>query len=311
MEKAFSTAIPDLCTCGKQEGTALPVRRRFSFALFSIAPLLGGCGMAVLNPQGPVGNREATLLGISALLMCIVVLPVFFLTVLFAWRYRAGARGDHYSPSYSYSVRLDVLVWSVPAAIVICLVVLNWRSTLALNPYRPIPNRNASTLVVDVVSMDWKWLFIYPDQGIASINQVVFPAGTEVDFRITSDSVMNVFFIPQLGSQIYSMSGMMTQVHLIAKNPGTYRGQSSNFSGPGFPGMYFNAVATDEAGFAAWVKTARASPGVLNDKTYQLLAGPNAYVPVSFYGHVKPGMFDDILAAHGSAARAMPQEATE
>ena len=271
---------------------------------------LGGCGMDVLHPEGPVGNREVRLITISALLMCLVVLPVFFMTIFFAWRYRADKPRGAYAPDTQYPRRLDMIIWGGPAVIVLFLIVFNWRATLWLNPYEPLPIK-APVLVVDVVAMDWKWLFIYPDQGIASLNQAAIPVGTQVDFRITSDTVMNVFFIPQLGTQIYAMSGMMTQVHLIAKNPGRYRGLSANFSGPGFPDMRFTAIATSPAGFSAWVKQARASPAVLDAKGYQFMSGPNGHVPVSFFGHVQPGLFADILAAHDSAAKQLPREETE
>ena len=266
--------------------------------------------MAVLHPQGPVGNQEARLITTSALLMCLIVLPVFFLTFFVAWRYRAGAKHSDYAPDWSYSIGLDIAVWTAPLLIVTALAILCWRSTLALDPYRPRPGL-APQMVVEVVALDWKWLFIYPAQGIASVNQLVIPAGTQVDFQITSESVMNVFFIPQLGTQIYAMSGMVTQDHLLAKNTGTFRGFSANFSGPGFADMRFATIATDQAGFAAWVKRLQAAPGRLDDKTYQMLAGPSVNLRASGFGQVKPGLFGDILAAHGGAARRMPQEETE
>ena len=283
---------------------------RNSALLIAYCLLLGGCGMDVLHPEGPVGNREVRLLTISALLMCLVVLPVFFLTIFFAWRYQADKPRGAYDPNWKYSRKLDIMVWGGPGLIVLCLIVFNWRDTLWLNPYKPLPIK-APALVVDVVAMDWKWLFIYPNQGVASLNEVAVPTGTQVDFRITSDTVMNVFFVPQLGTQIYAMSGMMTQVHLIAKNAGTFRGLSANFSGPGFPDMRFAVRATSQAGFAAWVRRAKASPAVLDEKTYQFMAGPNDHVPVSYFGHVQPHMFADILAAHDSAAKRLPQEETE
>lgn len=268
---------------------------------------LSGCGMDVLHPQGPVGNREVSLLVISSLAMLIVVIPAIFLTVLFAWRYRASRNNPDYDPNFKYSRKIDLTVWLVPLAIVCFLTVLDWRSTVALDPYQPLPGK-APVLHVQVISLDWKWLFIYPDQHIAAVNQLEFPAGTQVDFSITSDTVMNVFFIPQLGSQIYSMAGMVTKLHLLAKNPGTYRGLSANFSGAGFPGMHFQAKAVDAQQFAAWVTHAQASPTVLNMKNFQYLAGPSANDPVSYYGNVTPGLFNRLVTAHaGPGPSASPR----
>ena len=271
--------------------------------------------MDVLHPEGPVGNREVSLLVITTLLMLIVVLPVFGLTFWFAWRYRAGrhsatATASDYTPEWSASGKLELLVWSVPFAIVLALNIANWRSTTALDPYKPLAG-SSPALVIDVVSLNWKWLFIYPAQGIASINEVAIPAGAQVDFRITSDAAMNSFFIPQLGTQIYAMSGMITQLHLLAKNPGRYSGYSTNFSGPGFAEMHFTTIATSTAGFAAWVARARAAPGVLDDAGYQFLTGGQSNVPPSYFGHVTPGLFNDIVGARGNMAKQLPDERTE
>lgn len=272
--------------------------------------LLAGCGMDVLHPQGPVGNREVSLLTITTLLMLIVVLPVFALTFWVAWRYRASATAGDYAPDWAASKKLELAVWGVPFAIVIALNIANWRSTIALDPYRPLAGQPPA-LVIDVVALNWKWLFIYPAQGIASINEIAIPAGAQVDFRITSDAAMNGFFIPQLGTQIYAMSGMITQVHLLAKNPGRYSGYSTNFSGPGFAEMRFTTVACAPRDFAAWVARARAAPATLDDAGYQFLTGGQSHLPPGFFGHVTPGLFDDIVAARGNRAKQLPAERTE
>jgi cytochrome o ubiquinol oxidase subunit 2 len=266
--------------------------------------------MDVLHPEGPVGNREVSLLAITTLLMLIVVLPVFGLTFWFAWRYRATATASDYAPNWAASKKLELAVWGVPFAIVVCLNIANWRSTLALNPYQPLAGK-APALVIDVVALNWKWLFIYPAQGIASINEVAIPAGRQVEFRITSDAEMNAFFIPRLGTQIYAMSGMVTQLHLLAKNPGRYPGFSANFSGPGFAEMRFTTLATDAADFAAWVARVRAAPATLDDAGYQFLTGGQTHVPVSYFGHVTPGLFDTVVAARGDRAKQLPAERTE
>lgn len=258
-----------------------------------------------MHPEGPVGVREAELLVETFGIMMIVVLPVIFMTVFFAWRYRAGNEYAIYAPAWSRSPKLEILIWSVPFVIVVFLGALCWRSTHALDPYRPL-RAPGKSLTIDVVALDWKWLFIYPDAHIAVINQVEIPVNTQIEFRITSATVMNVFFIPQLGSQIYAMTGMQTELHLLAKNPGTYRGISANFSGDGFEGMHFSTVAVDPVSFGNWVKRSQAAPAMLNGNAYQHLAAPSENNPVQVFGRVDPALFDDILAAHSGLEKSAP-----
>jgi cytochrome o ubiquinol oxidase subunit 2 len=270
---------------------------------------LAACQMDVLHPQGPVGMREVYLLAETSAVMLIVVLPVFFMTFFFAWRYREGAARANYAPTWAYSVPIEIAIWGVPLAIVAFLSWVEWGSTHRLDPFRPLPGTHR-VLNVEVVALDWKWLFIYPDQHIATINRLEIPVGVDVDFKITSGSVMNVFFIPQLGTQIYAMAGMQTQVHLLAKNPGMYRGLSANFSGAGFPDMRFEAVAVPSDAFAHWVSEVQSMPGNLNAVNYQRLTGQTANVPVEYFGQVDSKLFANILAQyHGQAA--IPPEATE
>jgi cytochrome o ubiquinol oxidase subunit 2 len=262
----------------------------------TISVLLGlsACNMDVLQPAGPVGVRETKLLAETTGAMLIVVIPVIIMTILFAWRYREGAPARRYHPNWSYSWPVELSIWSVPLAIVIVLGVMDWRSTLALDPFKPLPG-NMPTLRVDAVSMDWKWLFIYPDQHIATIDQLVIPTGTQIAFHITSDTVMNVFFIPRLGTQIYAMAGMQTQVHLLAKDQGTFRGISANFSGEGFPEMRFNTKAVSPKDFAAWIKQTRTSPNTLNAASYARLKKPGIQDAPSIFGEADPALFNAIL----------------
>src|ERR1700677_3810878 len=191
--------------------------------------VLSGCTQGVLDPKGSVGAAEKSLIVTSTWVMLIVVVPVIALTLYFAWKYRASNRGAAYAPNWSHSTVIEVVIWTVPTLIILYLGVLTWRTTHELDPYRPLESK-VKPINVEVVALDWKWLFIYPDLGIATVNQVEFPVGTPVNFTITSDSVMDSFFIPQLGGQIYAMAGMQTRLHLVANEAGNYAGESANFS---------------------------------------------------------------------------------
>jgi cytochrome o ubiquinol oxidase subunit II len=260
----------------------------------ALAALLSGCHMAVLDPQGQIGADEKSLIITSTLLMLIVVIPVIVLTLAFAWKYRASNTEATYMPNWSYSHRVEAVVWAVPCAIIAVLSVLTWKTTHQLDPFRPLDS-NVKPITIEVVSLDWKWLFIYPDQHIATVNEIHFPVGTPVNFKVTSDTVMNTFFIPQLGSQIYAMAGMQTQVHLIADKPGTYDGMSANFSGSGFPDMLFKATASSPAEFDAWVAKVKASGGKLGLDNYANVAKPSTKDPVSYFSNVEPVLYTAIL----------------
>jgi len=265
--------------------------------LVSIAPafLLSGCNnLDLLAPKGPIGAAEKSLIATSTWAMLIVVIPVIFLTLLFAWRYRASNKAAEYRPNWSHSTAIEVAVWTIPALIILFLAVLTWKSTHELDPYKPLES-DVKPINVEVVALDWKWLFIYPDLGIASVNQLAIPVGTPVNFRITSDSVMNSFFIPQLGSQIYTMAGMTTHLNLLADKPGDYRGLSSNFSGDGFSDMQFVAKAVPAGDFDAWVEQVRGSGPALDDAGYAALAKPSKGVPPTTYRSVEPGLFEHII----------------
>ncbi len=261
-----------------------------------LLPLSACSHMELLNPKGSIGEQEKDLILIASGLMLLVVIPVMVLTLVFAWRYRAGNTKATYSPTWAHSTKIEVVVWSIPCVIVAILAVLIWRTTHALDPYRPLESQ-VKPVNVEVVALDWKWLFIYPDYGIATVNQLTVPVGAPINFRLTSASMMNSFFIPQLGSQIYAMAGMQTKLHLIADEPGTYAGRSAAFSGPGFSDMQFNAVAVPHDEFDAWVKRARSAPAplVLDEAAYRDLEQPSFDTPSAVYARVSPGLFDSIV----------------
>ena len=277
-------------------------------SLRSIPPLLGsclllsGCQLGILDPAGSIGAAEKNLIIVSTLIMLVVVVPVIVLTLLFAWRYRASNTNATYAPNWSHSNRLEVVIWGVPCMIILFLGILTWTTTHALDPYKPLASKT-KPVVIQVVALDWKWLFIYPDLGIATVNQIHFPTDTPIDFRITSDTVMNSFFIPRLGSQIFAMAGMRTQVHLIADHPGTFEGLSANFSGRGFSDMRFDAIATSEAKFQDWVREVRHANAPLTDAGYAKLEQPSEKNSVQLFSRVKPGLFNDIIAKYMGKAK--------
>ncbi|WP_147195785.1 cytochrome o ubiquinol oxidase subunit II [Pantoea sp. MBD-2R] len=258
--------------------------------------LLSGCDSALLNPKGQIALEQRSLILTAFGLMMIVVIPAVLMAVIFAWKYRASNTNAKYSPNWSHSNKVEAVVWTVPILIIIFLGVLTWKSTHALEPSKPIASTE-KPVVIDVVALDWKWLFIYPEQGIATVNQIAFPANRPVSFHITSNSVMNSFFIPTLGSQIYAMAGMQTKLHLIANEPGTFDGISSNFSGRGFSGMKFKAIATpDQASFDQWVAKAKESSNTLMTMDdFDKLAAPSENHPVEFFSTANPDLFKQVI----------------
>ena len=250
--------------------------------------------MTLLDPVGQIGVDEKNLIITATLLMLLVVVPVILMTLVFAWKYRASNENATYAPKWSHSTKIEVVIWTVPILIIIALGVITYKSTHALDPYRPIES-DVKPVTIEVVAMDWKWLFIYPEQGIATVNKIVFPANTPVNFRITSDTVMNSFFIPGLGGQIYAMAGMQTKLHLIANKNAELDGISANYSGAGFTGMKFKAIATSQAEFDAWVSEVKASPKQLDTAEYEALTKPSQNNPVELYSSVKPNLFQTII----------------
>jgi cytochrome o ubiquinol oxidase subunit II len=269
---------------------AKPVSRAATAAL--IAVLLSGCDAALLDPKGPVGESERNLIFFATGLMLIVVIPVIVMVVAFAWRYRASNTKAVYAPEWRHSTAIEVVVWTIPVIIILILGTVTWISTHALDPRKPIASAGRP-LEVEVVSLDWKWLFIYPEFGVASVNELAVPVGRTVHFSLTSSGVMNAFFVPQLGSQIYTMPGMQSQLFLRADHAGRYEGMSANYSGSGFADMRFTAKALDASGLKAWIARAKAA-AALDTAAYRTLAKPGAH-GVAYFGKVEEGLYDRIL----------------
>jgi len=248
----------------------------------------------ILDPQGPIGAAQLLLLINSTEIMLVVVVPVILATLGFSWWYRSSNARASRSPDQAYEGRIEFVTWSIPALIVILLGGVIWIGSHQLDPRAPIP-ADTKPLRVEVVALDWKWLFIYPDQGIAAVNQLVVPVGTPIEFRLTSATVMNSFFIPQLGSQIYTMGGMTTHLNLMADNPGEFPGFSANFSGDGFAEMRFVVRAVPAGDFDRWVARVRDSGSALDDAAYAALAKPSIAVPPRTYRSAEPKLFERII----------------
>jgi cytochrome o ubiquinol oxidase subunit 2 len=274
-------------------------------ALFALPLLLGGCNLVVLNPAGDVARRQADLVLMATGLMLLIILPVMALTVLFAWRYRAANRQAQYEPEWSHSTGLELVIWSAPLVIIICLGALTWAGTHLLDPYRALarigPDRPvpAATrpLEVQVVALDWKWLFILPEYGVASVNELAAPVDRPIRFRITSTAVMNSFFIPALAGQIYAMPGMETTLHGVINAPGAYEGFSANYSGAGFSGMRFRFHGFDAAGFEGWVGQLRQAGEGLDRARFLALQRPSQNDPVRRFSSVDADLFSLIVNA--------------
>lgn len=255
---------------------------------------LRGANVPVLNPKGWVGMQQRDLIYTSTLLMLIVVIPAIVMTGLFAWKYRQSNKKANYAPNWDNSVAAEVVWWGLPCIIIAILSVIVYTSSHRLDPFKPLVS-NVKPLRIQAVALQWKWLFIYPEQGIATVNFVQFPEKTPIDFEITADAPMNSFWIPQLGGQIYAMSGMKTQLHLIADEPGVYRGSSANLSGTGFSGMTFTAEATSDEAFQNWVERARRSSNLMNLEEYNRLAQPSQYNQVAIYTLGTDDLFNRIV----------------
>jgi cytochrome o ubiquinol oxidase subunit II len=284
----------------RQRQTRLSMGFALAFILAGVT-MLGGCSEGVLDPKGPIASAERLLLINSTAIMLVVVIPVIVATLGFAWWYRSSnARADRRQTG-DYEGRIEFVIWSIPALIVILLSGVIWIGSHQLDPRTPIVAKG-DPLRVEVVALDWKWLFIYPDQGIAAVNELVIPAGTPIAFRLTSATVMNSFFIPQLGSQIYTMGGMTTHLNLLADAPGEYPGISANFSGDGFSDMRFIAKAVPAGDFDAWVKKVRGTGSSLDAAAYTTLARPSKAVPPTTYGSVESDLFERIIDQTTSGA---------
>ena len=266
------------------------------FALVALSLGVTGCSEGVLNPHGPIGDAEKTILLNSLGIMLAIVIPTILATLGVAWWFRSSNARARYLPNWEYSGRIEMIVWSIPAMVILLLGGIAWVGSHDLDPPKPLAS-SANPIAVEVVSLDWKWLFIYPEQGIASVNRLVVPAGVPVSFRLTSGSVMNSFFIPELGSQIYTMSGMVSRLNLRADAAGTYPGLSAQFSGDGFSGMRFTVEAVGQDQFDQWVAGAKTGPA-LDPSGYAELALASKNVAPFTYGSVTEGLFDRVLSGN-------------
>src|ERR1700730_4703965 len=277
-----------------------PWRSRI-FAAPAAACLVASCRPAgVLDPQGPVASAERLILLNATAIMLVVVLPVIVLTLAFAWWYRASNKRAVYWPDWSYSGHIELVVWSIPSMVVILLAGVAWTGSHQLDPAQKL-EANVKPIRIEVVSLDWKWLFIYPDLEIATVNQLVVPTGVPVEFVLTSATVMNSFFVPQLGSQIYTMPGMTTRLNLLAERPGDYPGLSANFSGDGFSDMRFLVHAVPASEFSSWRVRALGEGAALNADTYSQLARAAVDTQMQTYRSVDPNIFDRIAQQNAVA----------
>lgn len=249
----------------------------------------------ILNPKGVVATKQYNLLVFTTLLGFIIVIPVFIMATLIAWRYReTNHKKARYTPNVGTNRLAETIWWGVPIILIVILSVVTWTSTHDLDPHKPLKS-DTPAINIQVVALDWKWLFIYPDQNIATVNFIQFPVDTPVNFSITADAPMNSFWMPQLGGQIYAMAGMTTQLHISADTPGEYRGVSANISGEGFADMKFTAKASSQAEFAQWLKKAKTTDQRLDIASYNKLREQTIAHPVTYYGHVEDGLYDTIV----------------
>ncbi len=260
---------------------------------------LGGCSEGVLDPKGPIAAAERQILFNATGIMLAIVIPTILATLGVAYWFRSSNRRARYRPDFAYSGRLEVLVWSIPIMTILLLGGVAWVGAYALDPLKPIASA-VKPIRVQVVSLDWKWLFIYPDEGVASVNHLSVPVGTPVNFELSSSGVMNSFFVPQLGGQIYTMAGMVTRLNLQADHPGTYRGLSANYSGAGFSAMHFTVDALPAEGFSQWLTSTRTTGPVLDAQSYAALVKPSQAVAPFAYRAVAPQLFNSILSSTGT-----------
>jgi cytochrome o ubiquinol oxidase subunit 2 len=286
------------CPDGSLTGSSLR-----TLVLVAGSGLLAGCGMVVMDPSGDVAVQQRNLIIASTALMLLVILPVIALTFIFAWRYRASNTDATYDPEFHHSTQLEVVIWTVPLLIIIALGAMTWVSTHTLDPYRPLsrlaPNKpvpaDVKPLTVEVVALDWKWLFIYPDFGIASVNEMATPANMPIVFKITSSSVWNTFYVPALAGMIYAMPGMETKLHAVMNKEGDFTGISGMYSGAGFSRMNFGFRSLTQAGFDEWIAKAKSTGAPLDRNAYLQLEKPSEAEPVRYFGSVEGGLFNAVV----------------
>lgn len=263
--------------------------------------LLMGSNFAVLEPRGTIADEQFDLIVFTTLLSLIIVVPVFSLTFYIVWKYRAGNKKATYDPEWDHNNYIEAAWWLIPAILIAVLAVVTWRTTHRLDPYKPIES-DKPALSVHVISLDWKWLFIYPEQNIATVNYMQVPVDRPISLTLTSDAPMNSFWVPQLGGQIYSMAGMTSRLHLLADQAGTYNGASANISGEGFAGMKFKVRASSEREFENWISEARQNGEHLSWSAYQSLAQPSKDNPVAYYSPVASNLYTRIIGKYRNPA---------
>ncbi len=282
-----------------------PTFLRFA-TLLTLAGFLAGCSkLVVLNPAGDVAAQQGNLVVVATVLMLLIIVPVIGVTLLFAWRYRQGSphAETDYAPDWHHSTKLELVIWAAPLMIVIALGAITWISTHKLDPYRSLDRISAGKalpadvkpLVVEVVSLDWKWLFVMPELGIATVNELAAPVDRPIHFKLSSSATMNAFYVPDLAGMIYTMPGMQTELNAVINKPGVYRGMSSHYSGSGFSGMTFKFHGLSEQDFAQWVAKAKAEGPALNRASYLALAKPSERHPVERFSSVEDGLFDRVV----------------
>ena len=273
--------------------------------VLALALLLSGCDAVLFSPAGDVARQQRDLIIVSVVLMLVIIIPVIVMTFVFAWKYRESNKAAHheYDPEWNHSTVLELLIWAAPLLIIIALGAVTWTSTHKLDPYRALDRvdntrpvaPNTKPLVVEVVALDWKWLFFYPEQGIATVNEMAAPVDRPIEFHITASTVMNAFFVPSMAGMIYAMPGMETKLHGVVNKTGNFEGISANYSGAGFSDMRFTLHSVSDADFNAWVAKAKASGGHLARADYLKLEKPSEKEPVRYYGTVDPGLYNAIL----------------
>ncbi|MGB4966612.1 MAG: ubiquinol oxidase subunit II [Candidatus Saccharimonadales bacterium] len=259
-----------------------------------------GGDFALLQTKGEVAHRERNLLYFAVVLSLLVLIPVYFMLFLFAWRYREGHR-KAYRPEWDSNRQYEALWWGIPIAIIAVLAIVTWVTSHSLDPYKPLASRH-EPLKVQVIALEWKWLFLYPEYSVASVNEVAFPADRPVEFTITSDGPMNSFWVPQLAGQIYAMSGMSTRLHVAADHPGEYKGLSSNISGAGFADMKFTARAMTQSNFDSWLAYTRSSDRALDAASFRELRQKSTASPVSHYSGLDAGLYDKVVMEYTNGA---------
>ena len=272
--------------------------RYIAFGLLLL--LLSGCNLEeylLFQPKGEIAEQQSNLIVLSFLIMMIVVVPVIFMTIWFPIRYRKNRKDTEkakYTPNWEHSNKVEFWVWSIPCAIIVWLGIITYQTSFSLDPRKPIESENP-TMRVHVVALDWKWLFIYPEEGIATVNELTIPVNTPVEFLITSDTVMNSFSIPSLGSMIYAMAGMENQLHLIGEELGTYRGYSANYSGFGFSGMKFDTHVVEKTNFDQWINKVKESTDTLTPARFNELAKKTKDHPIEYFGSASPLTFNYLV----------------